>query len=70
MDPEIAPFLRFLDPKYFGPVLGILDPETAVFLHFLDPKTAPFQQSLDFHSKTSFMVAGSKIGETNNCYPP
>ena len=39
MDPEIAPFLRFLDPEFFCPFLQILAPETAVFLRFLDTET-------------------------------
>ena len=42
---------------------------TAVFLHFPDPETAPFPRFMDRQSITSFMLAGSKIGETEGPLP-
>ena len=48
MDPEIAQFLRFLDPEFFCPFIQFLDPETTPFIQFLDPEFfCPFLQFLD-----------------------
>ena len=63
MDPEIAPFLRFLDPEFFlsaapNPLVGnrrggtfsrahLMDPEIVDMVRFLDPETAEILQFLD-----------------------
>ena len=63
MDPEIAPFLRFLDPDFFCPFLQFLDSETAGFLQFLDPETTPFLRFLDLE----FFLSISTISGSRNC---
>ena len=58
MDPEIAPFLRFLDPEFFllaapnrrGGTFSrahLMDPEIVEMVQFLDTETAEILQFLD-----------------------
>ena len=68
LDLEIAPFLQFSDQEIFWCIIRISGSRNCSIFAFSGSRNCTLSVISGLSSNNSFMVVGSKIGETDNCY--